>query len=282
MNILVCLDENYIRPLKVMLYSLFRNNENSYFTIYIMHSQISDESIEDLKLFVEKASNSFANLVSLKIGNEEFETATTTFHYTKEMYYRLIAFEYLPRDLDRILYLDPDILVLNRVDSLYNTDMDDYIFAASIHTTPGVQEVNRVRFQVSNEEETPKNYYNSGVLMINLDLQRELVKEEEIVNYVNNAKKMALIMPDQDLLNVVFQDKIKTVSELKYNYDARRYPVYKLMYEYADLNYVMKNTVFLHFCGKQKPRLGKYNGKFESIYSYFWNKAEDLSRQLQK
>jgi len=34
------------------------------------------------------------------------------------MYYRLLAFKFLPEELDRILYLDPDILVINPIDEL--------------------------------------------------------------------------------------------------------------------------------------------------------------------
>jgi lipopolysaccharide biosynthesis glycosyltransferase len=49
------------------------------------------------------------------------------------MYYRLLAYKFLPPDLERILYLDPDILVINPIRELYETDIDGYLYAAAYH-----------------------------------------------------------------------------------------------------------------------------------------------------
>ena len=48
MNILVTLNSNYLRPLKVMLKSLFLNNPGEKFTIYLMHSSLTDDELKDL------------------------------------------------------------------------------------------------------------------------------------------------------------------------------------------------------------------------------------------
>jgi len=52
-SILVTLDSNYLKPLKVMLKSLFINNPNEEFDIYLMHSSIKEEELEDLDRFIE-------------------------------------------------------------------------------------------------------------------------------------------------------------------------------------------------------------------------------------
>ena len=80
------------------------------------------------------------------------------------------------------------------------------------------------------------------------------------------------MMPDQDLLNVVFRNKIKEIEELKYNYDARRYSTYKVKYGY-ELEDVMTSTSVLHFCGKRKPWKDNYVGKFNSLYQFMWHNA---------
>jgi len=56
------------------------------------------------------------------------------------MYYRLLAFKFLPEELDRILYLDPDILVINPIDELYNMDIDNYLYAAAYHNIITIKE----------------------------------------------------------------------------------------------------------------------------------------------
>ena len=36
-----------------------------------------------------------------------------------------------------------------------------------------------------------------------------------------------------------------------------------------DMDYILHNTVFLHFCGKRKPWLNAYSGQFHSLYSHY-------------
>ena len=270
MNILVSCDENYIKPLKAMLYSLFSSNKG-HIDIYIMHSSIADDCISDLKDFVKKISDDRARLINIKIENG-FEKAHTTFYYTSEMYFRLLAYKHLPEEIDRVLYLDPDILILNSLKDLYERDFEDKLFMAAVHTTPTVQSANIARLKLTSENKDIENYYNSGILMINLKKARDHDYEDKIISYINTSKKAGLLMPDQDLLNVVFRNDIKEIEELKYNYDARRFATYRVLYDY-DLDDVFKNTCILHFCGKRKPWLESYSGKFNSLYQFIWQKA---------
>ena len=53
MNILVTLNSNYIKPLKVMLKSMFLNNPDDTFTVYLMHSRLSEREVEDIRGFAE-------------------------------------------------------------------------------------------------------------------------------------------------------------------------------------------------------------------------------------
>lgn len=274
MNILVSCDSNYLKPLKAMLYSLFLTNDNDI-DIYILHSSISDEDIKGLENYIKDKSNAKARLINIKVV-DEFAKAHTTFYYTSEMYFRLIAYRYLPKDLDRILYLDPDTLIINSLKDLYEEDFEDKLYMAAIHSIPTVQSANKARLMLTSEKSDIVNYYNSGILMINLVLAREKSFDEKIIHYIENAPKAGLMMPDQDLLNVVFRNKIKEIPELKYNYDARRYSTYKVKYSY-DLDDVIENTAILHFCGKRKPWKENYRGKFNSLYQFIWKKANKES-----
>ena len=80
-------------------------------------------------------------------------------------------------------------------------------------------------------------------------------------------------MPDQDLLNVVFSKMILPIDEKKYNYDSRRYEVYRLDNPEWDITKIMSSTVIIHFCGKKKPWNNGAIGKFVTLYRYFQNKA---------
>jgi len=261
MNILVTLNSNYIKPLKVMLKSLFINNPGEFFRIYLMHSSLSKDEVKELKEYTEAHGS---ELKVVDIDEALFDDAPVLLHYTKEMYYRLLAFRFLPRDIDRILYLDPDVLVINPINELYATDLDNYLFAAAYHDLLSVREINRLRL---NPYEI-KAYYNSGVLLMNLELQRKLINEKEIFSFVEK-NRARLIMPDQDVLNALYSKYIKTLDEKLYNYDARYYRYYKLRNKQWDMDHVIRNTVIIHFCGKKKPWKKDYSGRFHALYKHY-------------
>jgi len=262
MNILVALDSNYIKPLKVMLKSLFFNNENEKFSIYLMHSTISYEELNDLDNYI---AGHGSKLEIVNVDDSYFADAPTLLHYTKEMYYRLLAYKFLPEDLDRILYLDPDILVINPIEKLYYMDIEGYLYAAAYHDKPSIKGINKIRL---NPYEIDA-YYNSGVLLMNLGLQRQFIDEKVIYEFVEKNRSK-LIMPDQDILNALYSKKIKSIDEKLYNYDVRYFNYYKILSNNVwDMDHVIRNTIILHFCGKKKPWKKNYSGKFHSLYKHY-------------
>ncbi len=261
-NILVTLNSTYLKPLKVMLQSLFLNNPHKNFNIFIMHTELKPDELHSLEQFVHGNGSQLFNIL---VDGKHFQDAPVLMHYTKEMYYRLLAFKFLPKDLDRILYLDPDILVLNSVDALYEMDLEDYLFAAASHEKISIKEINQIRL-LPYELDT---YYNSGVLLMNLKAHRKVIKEDDIFKFVEENKKK-LILPDQDILNALYSKYIKKLDETIYNYDARFYNYYKLISnDQLDMDYVINHTVFLHFCGKKKPWKQNYSGRFHALYKHY-------------
>jgi lipopolysaccharide biosynthesis glycosyltransferase len=262
LNILVTIDANDFHPLKVMLKSLFLSNPGERFRIHLMHAELDEEKLADLDGFAAAEGHEF---VALRIDDSLFEKAPVLLHYTKAMYYRLLAFKVLPREMDRILYLDPDILVINPVRPLYETEMGGRLYAAAYHSLIPATEINRIRLFPYEIE----SYYNSGVLLMNLELQRKLVDEGEIFAFVekNRAK---LLMPDQDVINALYAKKIRTLDEKLHNYDVRYYRYYALATGgLCDMDYVIRHTVILHFCGKRKPWKKGYTGQFFSLYKHY-------------
>src|SRR5690606_10522116 len=135
-------------------------------SIYLMHSSLKSEEV----LLLQDGVRGEGHILhALKITDEYFREALVVKHYTKEMYYRLLAFKLLPGTLDRILYLDPDILIINEIKSLYDTDLTGYLYAAAYHDIAKIKELNKIRLKAYEMEA----YYNSGVLLMNLEEQRK-------------------------------------------------------------------------------------------------------------
>ena len=266
MNILVTVDTNYMQPLRVMLKSMFLNNPYEKFDIYLLHAGIKKAALDDMDVFIRYHGSRF---IPIPVAGHLFDDAPVLFHYTKEMYFRLLAFRLLPADLDRILYLDPDILILNPIRKLYETEIDGYLYAAAYHKKFSVKEINKIRLFPYEIDA----YYNSGVLLMNLKQMRREVDEREIYRFIE-ANRAKLVMPDQDIINALYAKKIKKLDELYYNYDTRYFSRYKLTSGGCfDMGRVINETVVLHFCGKKKPWQENYTGKFLSLYKHYEKQA---------
>ena len=111
MNLLLTLDENYLPPCKVMLCSFFASNPNETdVTVYLLHSAIPGDKLEELAGFCSLFG---AKLRPITVDTALFENAPTSKRYPKEMYYRLLSPLILPQEVERVLYLDPDMLIIN-------------------------------------------------------------------------------------------------------------------------------------------------------------------------
>lgn len=261
-NILVTLDENYMPQLSVMLTSLYINNPGEKFNIYLIHRGISKNRLSGTEKTMEKFGYGFFPIL---VDEKYFQDIPTGKLYPQEMYYRLCAQKLLPEDLDKIIYLDPDLLIINPLRPLWDMDMGGNIFAAAAHTgkTDISNSINKLRLG------TATKYYNSGVLLINLPMARREVNPEEIFRFAKTHSR-ELILPDQDILNVLYGNKILEINDFIWNYDARNYSSYLFRSGgTADADWVMRNTAILHFCGKSKPWKDVYRHRFGLLYKHY-------------
>lgn len=273
MELLVTVDKNYIPPLQVMLTSLYMNNPGEKVELYLLHSRLQEKELEPLEKQCGRLGYKF---FPVKIEDSWFSQAPVTKQYPREMYYRLLAPCFLPQKLHLILYLDPDILVINSLRPLWETDMKGRLFAAAAHTgkTNLANNINQVRLG------TTHKYFNSGVLLINLDQGRKEILPEEIFQYAGEHAK-ELLLPDQDILNAVFGSRTLELDDYLWNYDARNYSTYLLRSGgVCDMDWVMGNTGILHFCGKTKPWQAGYIHRFGILYKHYMQINRRLDQSL--
>ena len=265
-NILVTLDGNYLPQLKVMLTSLFMNDPGRY-RVFLIHRAIPDGELELLSRGLERAG---CALHALRVDGRMLEGAPVTKQYPQEMYYRLLAPHILSEELERVLYLDPDVLIINPIRALWNLDMEQRAFAAAAHTgkTELANSVNNLRLG------TEGKYYNSGVMLMDLKRARARIRLEELYSFVE-AHAGELLLPDQDVLNALYEKDILGIDDFIWNYDARKYGNYFLRsMGSATEEWVMQNTAILHFCGKAKPWKPLYPHRFGILYRHYMQHAQ--------
>lgn len=261
-DLLFTLDSRYLPQLEVLLTSLYINNPGETFNIYLIHKGISGKDIENVSRQCEKYGYSFS---SVRTDEALFANAPVSNQYPQEMYYRMLASHLLPKNVKKVIYLDPDILVINSLRPLWEMDLKNYLFAAAAHSGKSelVHSVNRVRLK------TQHDYYNSGVLLMNLEAARREIVPEKLFLYAREHAS-ELLLPDQDMLNALFGMKIFPLDDTVWNYDARDYKGYYIHSNgKCDLDWIMQHTVILHFCGKAKPWKKGYIYRFGLLYKHY-------------
>lgn len=261
MNFLFTLNSAYLEPLRICLYSLSKvsNEANDY---YIAHSTLSDFDIGKIKMDLAK-TNHRAHFIT--IGSEYFNGLTLLKHTSKETYYRLLCTDFLPKNIDRILYLDPDIICINSIDDLYNMDLGDNFFAMASHTNTFFTVFNKFRLHL------PKiyPYYNAGVMLINLELLRKYYNGKDILNFMTTTK-IHLEFADQDVLNLMFYDRIKQIDTIKYNLDLKQINRFKL-----SPSWVRHNASIIHYDGRDKPWKPDCKNVLKIFYEELCNDKEN-------
>ena len=257
-NILVTLDKNYIPQLNVMLSSLIYSNPQCRFTVYLLHSSIEDKDLTETRRILKQSGC----LVSVKAKEIGLENAPVTSRYPQEIYYRIFAAKYLPDELDRVLYLDPDIIVNGSILDLYHIPMENYYFAAASHIGDFMHKINEFRLDM--DEESP--YVNSGVMLMNLERLRKEQNYEDVFRFIEKQKSK-LILPDQDIISSLYGTKIYEINSFRYNMTESMYQKHSMFEKDLNLQWVRENSVIIHYCGRNKPWKDTYIGQLNIFYN---------------
>ncbi|NQG98113.1 glycosyltransferase [Streptococcus suis] len=211
MNLAFTVSDSYIDYMGTTLYSIMIQTRNCPVAVYVLTSDISDYS----RFKLQKLENHFDHLTIhiLLVDPRQFEAfPLNRSHITRpEVYFRM-AFTSLLSDLDRILYLDSDILAQKNLLPLWETPLDG-AYMAAVSEPPSEGGFN---YRRSIGMTDPTYYFNSGVLLMDLKKMRE-DQIEPLLFECGQAIKDKIRLQDQDIINVALEGKIKVLDPI-YNY----------------------------------------------------------------
>ena len=146
--------------------------------------------------------------VSEKIKDYESKFHTRDY-YTKSTYYRLFIPELYP-ELDKAVYLDCDIVLLDDVAKLYDEELgDDFVGAVPDESVQLIDE-----FKLYSEKrigvESYRRYFNAGVLLLNCKKLREIGFESKFISLIDAVTFN--VAQDQDYLNAICKGNVKFLS----------------------------------------------------------------------
>lgn len=195
LHIACAADQRYLAHSAAMLHSVLAHSpEHSVHVHYLHGPRLSPEAISRLTGMAEHNGDSISFVL---VAEETIADLPETSEFTATMWYRIFLPELLP-EVDRILYLDIDTIALDSLAPLWGVDVSGHYVAAVSNVRPPwiVGHPERLGLPAS------QSYFNSGVLLMNLDAMRRDECTSAIRRYAFEHR-LQLVWPDQDALNVV-------------------------------------------------------------------------------
>ena len=257
-NIVLASDDNYAQHCCVLMTSVLLNNKNTDIVFHILDGGITDKNkkkIEKLKLL---------KLFSVQYYDmSQFDFSflpMNRFWISVSTYYRLLLTKILPQTIEKVLYLDCDMIVDGNLSDFWNESVSDY-YVCAVEDESSIPNSKRLGL---------KNYFNAGVLILNMNKLRsfDFIKEWQL--YFKENENI-IKMQDQDILNGVFRDNVKFLP-LKWNSTTKIFTndnnPNNHFYSSNDRQIAQKERVIVHYTGSRKPWI--VNKKHPLRYLYFY------------
>ena len=263
MDFFVATSRAYFPYLTVMLSSLYQNHQGYPVNVYVIHTELLPD---DINLLVEQAGKYGCAVHSLKVDLGPVQALATSRTMSHAAYLRMFAIDVLPPEIDRILYLDADIIVRKPLTALFELDMEGYLVAAC--ESPSF---NSFYYKTQLGIPNGQTYFNSGVMLLHLkEMRREGITLHTLLE-VAKANNRRGICFDQDILNLALGAKLLLLPEEQYNCAP---DVFDRLYGDAASKAAAFGSVIHYYQQDQKPWNVPVGMKSSEIRDMWWRYAE--------
>jgi lipopolysaccharide biosynthesis glycosyltransferase len=240
--------------LGVMLHSLAKSAEPG--SNYAVHLLCNENGLDKNRLGrLKKQIDGYENMTLATVNVDD--TIVSHFSmgncYVSAAYYRLLAPLLLP-EIERIVYLDCDIIVRNDISPLYNTALSESELIAAALDTPmlgqAFSELSILGGYIrSLGIAKPEEYFNSGVMLMDLEKFR---RSELVPQMLDYAQKHNCKFVDQDVLNFYCQKRthlLSTVWNKQHCWQDNSFLRLAPIAAYEDYLGSVSDANILHFAG---------------------------------
>lgn len=215
MNILYQFDETYSPYAGVSLTSLFMSNVDSpEINVYVLGENLSLHSICRFQSLAEQYKRNIIFLNSSNILKKIKELGIPKYRGSFATNMKLFACSEINEKVEKLLYIDSDTVITGSIAELFHLPMEEYPLAMALDS---LGKKHKTYIGLQNGEP----YFNAGVILFNLKKWRELNCEKDLAEHARHSRAHYM-SPDQDLLNIVFRNRILRLS-LKYNFQPIHY-----------------------------------------------------------
>lgn len=261
MNIAFCANNTYSDKVAVVMTSILENHKTQKINFYIFSSDLDDSNLHLLQKLLLKYKNFTVQRI-LVPQHLVSSLPLNISHISVETYYRYVIADLLP-DLDKILYLDADLIVCKNIADFYSTDLKNNYFSGAEDLY--IKEINHKQSIGLGADDL---YINAGVLLMNLKLIRQDNLGEKLINATKELWNK-IKYQDQDVINIVCKGKIKKINNM-YNFAT-----HNMLYNAK----LIDTAKIIHYTGSKKPWLTGRGAK-KVKFSNIWRKYAKITNSI--
>lgn len=252
-HIAIATDENYAGLAGALVRSLIVSDHKRSLVIhFLISSGFSEESKRKISNIVQSHSDS-ALLIFHEIPSEwtkDLPGCETAPQISNVAWYRIFLPQLLG-EINKVLYLDADTIVLKPLDELWEIDVSNYALASvtDFWTRPHIRDYDFHNHIKRLGLPNAASYFNSGVMLLNLQEFRKKNWTQKIVDYALRNRKL-LLWVDQCALNSVLRDH-RLPLEVFWNVTPNVFLCNgpKGLFDKESLDKARKHPAIIHFCG---------------------------------
>lgn len=261
-------DDGFFIPLVVCIRSIVENTSaGENYDIVVLANRFNEKYTALLRSMAEGRDN-----VSIRVYDVEpflrqcdMSRLKTGHRLSLATYYRLFIPD-LMKDYRKVLYIDGDTVVLEDPAVLYGTDLTD-CYAGVVKDYNIIRDMSmsfRHHVQQVLQMENTGEYFNAGVLVLNLDLIR---RDFSLPFFMEQAELKGAKHHDQEVLNSLFYGKVRFLPP-RYNSMWQNEELYAPVEGGLD---AVEHPAIVHYPGGGKPWLKA--GAFRRAAAHFWKYA---------
>lgn len=262
-HIALTITPSYVRFCAVTMISALKNNPQGSLWFHIVCNNLA---VDDQAKLQQMAATYGAKVSFYEVSPQQLEGYTLRWEgqrLSMVVFYRCLLASLLPADVHRVIYMDCDVLVLDDLTTLWQTPLEGCALAAvPDEPAPQPKHPQRLGYDVS------LDYFNGGVLLLNLDYWREYHLEQACRDYYQQHPD-TILYNDQDLLNGLCHD-CRVLLPLRWNAQSNLYRRKLYARWHADKAYMqaMLHPAILHYSSRKPWHIYSTHPLGEWFYHY--------------
>jgi len=248
-HIVYASDDRFAEVLGVSLVSLYENSKDMYdLIVYILDSGISIENKEKIVFVSESYKRKAPIFIKAKDISQELQMDVDIDRGSLSQYARLFVSSDLPNNLNRVLYLDCDIIISRSIRELWKLDLQGKTIGA-------LMDAFSKHYRINIDLKPNDVMFNSGVMLIDLNRWKERKVEERLLRFIA-SKKGKIQQGDQGALNAVlsydtycFEPRFNSVT-IFYDFTYKDLMIYRRppeFYSEEQLRAAVEEPNVIHF-----------------------------------